>query len=226
MHFNSKQLKILKEYQPVRRVENSLLHAAIAIILREGKDGLEFLLMQRAQHKNDPWSGQMSFPGGKIDPKDNSAKAAAIRETEEEVGITLLQHDYIGQLDDLYGIKVDDQYSVHVSCFVFMPTQPLNPVGNYEVADLVWLPFSYLEDVSHSIEFFHPYSAEMRMPAVMINAEKDQILWGLSLRILSTLYALLDWPMAVLSKQEIAELSEIEKRTLDKKAKEMIIRRG
>ena len=64
----------------------------------------------------------MSFPGGKIEVTDESAKMAAIREVEEEVGLALTDVDYIGQIDDVYGLKVDNQYSVHVSCFVFKPS--------------------------------------------------------------------------------------------------------
>ncbi len=56
----------------------------------------------------------------------------------------------------------------------------------------------------------------------MINAQKSQILWGLSLRMLSNLHVVLNQPMAVLSKQEHAQLREIEKRELSEKVLEKI----
>ena len=178
MHITQTELQLIADHQPRQRSERSLLRAAIAIILRDGVKGTEFLLMQRAQHEHDPWSGQMSFPGGKIDPQDKSAKQAAIREAEEEVGIGLLEHDYVGQLDDLYGLKVDNQFSVHISCFVFKPDRELMLRGNYEVADLVWLPFSYLNDPDKACDYFHPADAKVRMPAVLINAHKKTNIVG------------------------------------------------
>jgi len=215
MYISNKELQLIADHQPRQRSECSLMRAAIAIILRDGAQGTEFLLMQRAQHKHDPWSGQMAFPGGKIDPQDESSKRAAIREAEEEVGIKLLEHDYIGQLDDLYGLKVDNQYSVHISCFVFKPQRELKPEGNYEVADLVWLPFCYLNDPRNACDYYHPADEKVKMPAVLINLKKEQILWGLSLRMLLTLHELLAWPMHVVSKEDNKIIKEIEDRNMD-----------
>ncbi len=44
--------------------------AAVAIVLREGAKGIELLLIRRSEHPDDPWSGQMAFPGGRHDPED------------------------------------------------------------------------------------------------------------------------------------------------------------
>lgn len=198
MIITQNHLDRISEYQPQARQEETLMRAAVAMILRDGKAGTEFLLMQRAIHPSDPWSGQMAFPGGKIEPEDKSAKAAAIREVEEEVGIKLRPDDYIGRLDDTYGLRVDGKYSVHVACFVFKPKRELFPIGNYEVEDLVWLPFSWLHEMDNAFDYPHPKSDEVTMPAVMIDEAKQQILWGLSLRMLSDLYALLELSSPVL----------------------------
>ena len=191
------------------------MRAAVAIILRDGEHGTEFLMMQRAKHENDPWSGQMSFPGGKIDPDDTSAKAAAVREAEEEVGVVLTEEDYVGRLDDLYGLKVNNRYSVHVSSFVFKLHREIRLKGNHEVADLVWVSMQHLDNPEHSHTFFHPKDNRVRMPAVMINEQKEQVLWGLSLRMLSILYDLLGQPMRVLSEEDYAALMELENRNIE-----------
>ena len=56
-----------------RRAEISNLlapkRAAVAITLRSGAQGPEVLLMQRVERAGDRWSGQVSFPGGKPNPK-------------------------------------------------------------------------------------------------------------------------------------------------------------
>jgi hypothetical protein len=115
-------------------------------------------------------------------------------------------------LDDLYGLKVDNQYSVHIACFVFKPNRTLKLQGNHEVADLIWLPFSHLDNPANAYDHYHPADPKIRMPAVLIDAKKDQILWGLSLRMLLNLYELLAWQMRALDAQDVAALKEIENR--------------
>ncbi len=214
MFISSEEIQRIRDYRSSNKPQHSLMKAAISIVLRKGELGTEFLLMQRAKHDSDPWSGQMSFPGGKIEASDASAKEAAVRETFEEVGIELLAEDYIGQLDDLYGLKVNNQYSVHVECFVFMPIRELTLKGNREVADMVWLPLSYLDDPNNSLEFFHPMDGGSKMPAVLIDEAKEQILWGLSLRMLATFFELLDRPMRVLDNDDSLRLREMDKKNM------------
>lgn len=230
MYLSQDQLQLISDYQPTERFECSLMRAAVAIILRDGQDGTEFLMMQRAKHERDPWSGQMSFPGGKIEKSDATPKDAAVRETYEEVGIELGDQDYIGQLDDVYGLKVDNQYSVHVACFVFKPRQVVVPIGNHEVEDLVWLPLVWLQRTQNAHDYVHPHSGrqgkpELVMPAVMIDANKEQILWGLSLRIVAILHELLSLDLPVLDRYQQEELKGIEKQNMSSKELDSITQR-
>ena len=158
----------------------------------------------------------MSFPGGKIDPQDESAKAAAVREAYEEVGANLTEEDYLGRLDDIYGFKIDGVYSVLVSSFVFKVNRDLKLVGNHEVADLVWLPMSYLENSENAHYHTDLRNPSIKMPAVSIDQNKNQILWGLTLRMLSNFYRLLNLPMIVLSKEQQQELIDIQLRGLSR----------
>lgn len=214
MYISESELKILRDHRFRPRSAEALLRAAVAIILRDTDRGTEFLLMQRAKHDGDPWSGQMSFPGGKIEAKDESAKAAAIREAEEEVGVQLDESDYVGQLDDLYGLKVNNVFSVHVASFIFKPKRAFTLTANHEVADMVWLPISYLDNVAHAHDYKHPSDSALSMPAVLISREKEQVLWGLSLRMLAILYDVLGRPLAVLNEAQQEQLRAMESREL------------
>ena len=62
-------------------------------------EGLTVVLTQRAAHLSKH-AGQVAFPGGKIDEADASATAAALREADEEVGLSQSDARVIGRLDD------------------------------------------------------------------------------------------------------------------------------
>jgi len=210
MHIDKSQLDLIRNHKAKIKQRESLINAAVAIAIRDTNSGPEFLLMQRAKHENDPWSGQMAFPGGKFETQDKSHKNTAIRETLEEVGLQLTDDDFIGQIDDVYGLKADGTFSVHVACFVFKVDRQVKLVANHEVADMLWLPMSYLENPENSYEFYHPNDQSLRMPAILINKRKEQILWGLSLRMLKILYTILGRPMNALSMEENQQFNQIE----------------
>ena len=65
------------------------VEAAVAAVLRERPGELELLFIRRAEHADDPWSGDLAFPGGRIDPEDAGPREAAIRETLEELQLDL-----------------------------------------------------------------------------------------------------------------------------------------
>src|SRR5215510_10047679 len=76
--------------------------AAVAAVLRQGSRGPEVLLIKRAEHERDPWSGHMALPGGRRSPEDVNLIATAFRETEEEIAVPLARvGHYLGALDEV-----------------------------------------------------------------------------------------------------------------------------
>jgi 8-oxo-dGTP pyrophosphatase MutT (NUDIX family) len=72
--------------------------AAVLVPLVEHEDGLTVLLTQRATHLKNH-AGQISFPGGRIEGSDEGPLAAALRETEEEIGLSRQHVTFAGYLE-------------------------------------------------------------------------------------------------------------------------------
>jgi 8-oxo-dGTP pyrophosphatase MutT (NUDIX family) len=76
--------------------------AAVALVLREQKGGVEMLFIKRAVREGDPWSGQVGLPGGRRDAGEADLADTAVRETLEETGLDLRVHgELVGALDEL-----------------------------------------------------------------------------------------------------------------------------
>ncbi len=74
--------------------------AAVLVPIQERADGDYLVLTRRAEMLNSH-QGQVAFPGGRIDPRDSSALAAALRESQEEIGIDPDHVRVLGQLDQV-----------------------------------------------------------------------------------------------------------------------------
>jgi 8-oxo-dGTP pyrophosphatase MutT (NUDIX family) len=60
----------------------------VTILLRNGRSGVETLLIERTERPTDPASGQVAFPGGRVEESDGALVRTALRELQEEVGLT------------------------------------------------------------------------------------------------------------------------------------------
>ena len=138
----------LGDYQPhlLPDVEGQT-RAAVAAMLRPGEGGAEFLFIHRAEDPRDPWSGHMAFPGGRVDSGDTDPLAAAVRETREEVGLDLESiAERIGRLSDVAAIGRGRPMNMVINPYVFAAESVPAMTPNYEVAEVVWVPASFLAD--------------------------------------------------------------------------------
>ena len=164
--------------------------AAVALVLREASDGPELLLIRRAEHPNDPWSGHMAFPGGREEPDDADLLATAIRETREEVALDLCQAArLIGRLDELPAVARGRRTGLTISPYVFELTSNAALSANYEVAEIVWAPFVPMFRGELATTFPYELAGQrMELPAHDVGG---RLVWGLTHRMLDTFFQLL-----------------------------------
>lgn len=168
--------------RPPRRLRRDVrLRAAVSLVLSAGPRDLRLLMIRRAETLGDRWSGQIAFPGGRVDPSDSGERAAAEREAMEELSLDLQSARRLGRLDDLGG----NVESVRVSAFVygFDSEPPLRP--NHEVQQAFWLELGAIEDPARHVEGrFHYAGEELELPALRVPEGGGPVLWGLSYRFL------------------------------------------
>lgn len=124
--------------------QNHIARLAAVLLLLYPKQGeLHFVLTRRAERLGNH-SGQISFPGGRIDPADANATAAALRETHEELGIKLDDAEVLGELTELF--VPPSNFVVH-PVVAYVPTTPAFIPNADEVAEVIEAPVSVLLDV-------------------------------------------------------------------------------
>lgn len=156
--------------------------AAVALLVRPQRDGLDLLLIERATREGDPWSGHMAFPGGRSGPEDSDEEATAAREVCEEVGIDVRADGrLLGRLDDVHPRPGAPQ--IVVSAFVFAVPAGVRVTANQEVEQAVWVPIRELASPLAATEHRHalPGGARLRFPAI---GYQGHVIWGITHRIL------------------------------------------
>ena len=164
---------------------SSFRDAAVLVGLVRRETGLHVLLTRRNDELRNH-AGQVSFPGGRVDPGDADAIDAALRETTEEVGIPRSIVAPLGYLDPvatITGFRVLPVVACIASDYVARP----DPA---EVAAVFEVPLAYLMDPDSRVQrrFVH----EGRERAVWEYRYPDQRIWGVTASMLLNLYQRLE----------------------------------
>ena len=178
----------LARHTPRQLEESSALaHAAVALVLRvdaEGK-GPELLIIRRAEHPLDPWSGHLGFPGGRMEPQDASPQHTAVRETQEELGISLDScGKLLGRLSELRARSLARLMPLSIFPFVYELVEPAPLQWNGEVVAAHWIPLDFFLDASNRSTMPHPREPEQTLPCYPLG---DRAIWGLSLAMIEEL---------------------------------------
>ncbi|MEI2808706.1 MAG: CoA pyrophosphatase [Nocardioides sp.] len=164
-----------------------LRRGAVLMLFGEPNGFPEILLTERA-HTMRSHPGQVSFPGGSLDPGE-SPEQAALREAEEETGLDAGGVDLAVTMPDLW-IPVSNFSVTPVLGWWREPT-PVGVVDPVEVHQVHQVALAELLDPQHRITARHP--SGFMGPAFLIGPEKDVVCWGFTAGILARLFDHVGW---------------------------------
>lgn len=153
---------------------------AVLVLLYRRGDGFSFPLIQRPTY-DGVHSGQVAFPGGKHEPDDPDLHFTALREAQEEIGITPSQVEILGNLSEFY---VGASNHLVLPVVGYYKTTPVFVPDDYEVDEVIEAPLRELMDQERrkekEIVTHHGY--RLQSPYFDI---RGKVVWGATAMILS-----------------------------------------
>lgn len=169
---------------PPRAPAETRTPAAVLVPLIEHPEGFSVLLTQRATDLT-AHAGQISFPGGRLEPEDRDAVAAALRESREEIGLPETRVDVLGRLDSYVTVT---GFEVTPVVGAVAPPLRLTP-DPVEVAEIFEVPLSFFLDPSN--HQLHSRIAGGVTRAYYAMPYGDRYIWGATAGMLLNLYDVL-----------------------------------
>ncbi|GGK20440.1 coenzyme A pyrophosphatase [Yeosuana aromativorans] len=174
----------------LRQQKEAIKHAkkagVLALFYPNSQHQTTLVLILRKTYKG-VHSGQVGFPGGKIEKQDQSLEAAALRETYEEIGVPINQVEVRRQLTEVY-IPPSNFY---VQPFIGVSrTTPTFTKQEDEVEAIIEVPLQHFfdEEAVTLKRVSTSYKLDVEVPAFKLN---DNVVWGATAMILSEIKDLL-----------------------------------
>jgi 8-oxo-dGTP pyrophosphatase MutT (NUDIX family) len=154
--------------------------AAVLIPFLKKEDGWHLLYIRRTVMPHDRHSGQVAYPGGRCDQTDPDAKAAALREACEEIGVCREDVEVLGRVRDMLTIT-----NFRVTPIVGEIPWPYDFTPQEDEVDRIFtIPLNWLADPKN-------YEVRMRglqllgrdVPVIYFSKFDGELLWGASARI-------------------------------------------
>jgi 8-oxo-dGTP pyrophosphatase MutT (NUDIX family) len=160
--------------------------AVVALLLHESGHDLDILLIHRAERIDDPWSGQIGLPGGRVEDTDLSTRAAVKREVSEEIGVDLDNHGReLGTLSIGSPMRrLDMKVQPWVYALTSRPEIRVSP----EVQEGFWVSVFSLPSLITSTEI-EIRGTRREVDAFLVN---KRVVWGYTYRVLNELLSMLD----------------------------------
>lgn len=175
------------DLNPEFRHEGPLRQAAVLVPLVAHDQGTSILLTQRTAHLQ-AHAGQISFPGGAREPEDVDAAATALREAEEEIGLTSDLVVVIGRLDT-YVTRTG--FEVVPVVGMLAPPLTLRP-DPHEVADIFEVPLELI--LRQGLPELHGRELLGKTRLFYAFPYEDRFIWGATAGMLLNLREVLGEP--------------------------------
>lgn len=161
---------------------SSAKKAGVLALLTPINEEWNVVFMKRTIHPNDKHSGQISFPGGGFEKEDGTFLACALRETQEEIGISSEKVKVLGNLTKLYVYASNYLVFPYVG---YLEEQEKFEIEVEEVDRIITAPLSYFSDsiikkTSFEIQGYH-------LKDVPYYDLYGEVLWGATAMIMSEL---------------------------------------
>lgn len=182
----SKIKKLLSNRRRIELSDPNFSHAAVFLLLFN-RDGEYYIIFTKRTNEVQHHKGQIAFPGGAFDEKDETLLNTAFRETFEEIGIKREDIEVLGTLDDI--VTFTSGYIV--TPFVgFLKHPPLNyKIQVHELEEVIEVPLSVLLDDKNFRAEQHDYFGK-EVTVYFYNYNKHEI-WGATAMILKQFLDLL-----------------------------------
>lgn len=168
----------------IEAIDENCECAAVGVILTGNENNIETLMIKRHVKHNDPWSGQIAFPGGRFKITDGNLLSTMIREVYEEVGINLSAYGEI--LGSLSVVSPKNMPNLKVTPYVAVVLRkPIVIPSREEIEEAFWVNLNELKlGKSEVITSFGP-----RIETGFFY--KNYFIWGMTNRILHELLSLI-----------------------------------
>lgn len=159
--------------------------SAVLVLFGEGDDGPDLLLIERAVTLRSH-AGQPAFPGGAQDPQDSGPVAAALRESQEEVGLDPASVEVLGILPALF--LPPSGFVVHPVVGWWRDPHEVRVVDVAEVSAVARVPLAELTDPANRFRVGHP--SGIIGPAFAV---QGMVVWGFTAGLIAGILRLAGW---------------------------------
>ncbi|MEI8086181.1 MAG: CoA pyrophosphatase [Paludibacter sp.] len=166
--------------------------SAVLILFFHEDDNLKMIVIRRSVYVGIH-SGQIAFPGGRYEEEDKDVRTTALREIQEEIGISEDKIEILGRLSDIYVPPSNFLISVFVG---YLAEKPIYQIDEREVDEVIEIPFAEFfnhDTIKEKSFFVNSIKAADNAPYFDVsNAE----IWGASAMVISELLDVLKEPLA------------------------------